>query len=86
MGFLQYRAICSFSMSVLLGLNVNILDVRVIDQSCGIGLVFSDREGMKQKKDRGGGGGGGGGGGDYSRAVIISNILTKRGRLFEGGD
>ena len=69
-------------MSVLLGLNVNILDVRVIDQSCGIGLVFSDREGMKQKKDRGGGGRGG----DYSRAAIISNILTKRGRLFEGGD
>ena len=44
-------------MSVLLVLNVNILDVRVIDQSCGIGLVYSvilDREGVKQKKDRGG--------------------------------
>ena len=45
-------------MPVLLVLNVNILAVRVVDQSCGIGLVFSvilDREGVKQKKDRGGG-------------------------------
>ena len=43
-------------MSVLLVLNVNILAVRVIDQSCGIGLVFSvilNKEGVKQKKDRG---------------------------------
>ena len=36
--------------------------------------------GVKQKKDRGGGGG------DYSMAAIISNILTKMGRLFEVGD
>ena len=66
MGFLQYRAISSFSVSVLLVFNVNILAVRVINQSCGIGLVFSvilDREGVKQKKDRGEGG-------DYSRAAI----------------
>ena len=53
-----YRAICSFSMSVLLVLNVNIPAIRVIDQSCGFGLIFSvilDGEGVKQKKDRGGG-------------------------------
>ena len=70
-------------MSVLLALSVNILAVRVIDQSGGIGLVFSvilDREGVKQKKGRGGGGG------DYSRAAIISNMLTKRGRFFDSGN
>ena len=33
MGFLQYKAICLFLMSVLLVLNVNILTVRVIYQS-----------------------------------------------------
>ena len=61
-------------MTVLLVLNVNILAVRVIYQSCGIGLVFSvilDSEEMKQKKDRGGGGC------NHLRAAIISNILTK---------
>ena len=65
MCFLQYEAICSFSMSIS-------------SLSCGIELAFSvilDTEGVKQKKDRGGGGGG-----DYSRAAIISNILTKRGQ------
>ena len=68
-------------------LNVNILAVIDMDQSCGIRLFFSvilDREGVTQKKDRGGGGGGGGG--DYLRAAIISNILTKMWRLFESGD
>ena len=69
-------------MSVLLVLNDNILAVRVIDWPCGIGLVILGREGVKQKKDRCRGGRGG----DYSRAVIISNILPKGGRLFEGGD
>ena len=70
-------------MSLLVVLNVNIFALRVIDQSYEIGLVFIvilDREGVKQKKDRWRGGG------NYSRVVIISNILTKRGRLFEGGD
>lgn len=44
----------------MLILNVNNLAVRVIDQSCGIGLNFNvilDREGVKQKGDRRGGGG-----------------------------
>lgn len=46
---------------MLLILNVSVLPVGVIDQSCVIGLNFSvilDREvgGVKQKGDRGGGG------------------------------
>ena len=64
-------------MSVLLVLNVNILAARAIDQSCGIGLVFSvihDREGVKQKRDRGGEGGGG-----YSRAAINRGMAIIRG-------
>ena len=68
---------------VLLVFNVSILAARVIDRSCGILLIFSvilDRQGVKQKKDRAGWEG------DYSRAAIISNILTKMGRLFKGDD
>ena len=71
MGFLQYEAICSFSMSIS-------------SLSCGIELAFSvilDTEGVKQKKDRGGGGGGGRlfEGGDYFK------YFNKKGAI-EGGD
>ena len=74
-------------MSVLLVFIANILAVRVINQSCGTGLVFSvilDREGVKQKKDRVKEGGGGRrlfDGGDY-----FLRYFNRKGRLFEGGD
>ena len=81
MGFLQYRVVCSLSMSVLPVLNVNILAVSyrsvLRDRTCL--QCHPLKTGMK-KKDRGGGGS------DYSRVEIISNILTKRLWLFKGGD
>ena len=88
MRFLQYRTICPFSMSVLLVLNVNFLAVRVMDQSCGIGLVFSvilDREGVKQKKARGGGGGRPLiEGGDYLKYFNQKGAIIRGRRLIEG--
>lgn len=68
MGFLQYKVLN------LLIVNVSTLAVRVIDQSCWIGLHFSvilDRRvggGDKRETEK-----------DYLGAAIISNILTKRG-------